>query len=290
MHTTAFADMPWERVDLSAAELDLPIAVGGSTAPHRLLEAYRHGAFPFARHQPHPSCPYPSCPQPSCPHPSCPRPSCPRPHSADAQRELYARHVADGRITAFPGVEDPDAYALTWWSPARRPVLRVGTGQLSRRLRRWPQSGGRWIATCDHAFAGVVDGCRTGADAGWITEPFRASLLSLHAAGWAHSIEVWQGEELIAGLFGIGIGQVFSVDSAFGRLPQATLVAFADLSRRLRGRATFIDTQVPHQYTAALDTRSISRAEYLDTLLAVDLPVEPRPGVLAVEPWPTEAD
>lgn len=148
----------------------------------------------------------------------------------------------------------------------------------------------RWIATCDHAFAGVVDGCRTGADAGWITEPFRASLLGLHAAGWAHSIEVWQGEELIAGLFGIGIGQVFSVDSAFGRLPQATLVAFADLSRRLRGRATFIDTQVPHQYTAALDTRSISRAEYLDTLLAVDLPVEPRPGVLAVEPWPTEAD
>lgn len=53
MYTTSFADMPWERIDLSAAELDLPIAVGGSTAPHRLLEAYRHGAFPFPRHRLH---------------------------------------------------------------------------------------------------------------------------------------------------------------------------------------------------------------------------------------------
>lgn len=257
MYTKSFADMPWERVDLSVAELDLPIAVGGSTAPHRLLEAHRHGAFPYPRH---------------------------RLRTADTQRELYARHIADGRITAFPAVEDPDAHALTWWSPSFRPVVEVGSRRLSGSLRRSAAGGPCWIATCDHAFAGVVDECREQADAPWLTDPLRASLLSLHQAGWAHSIEIWRGEDLIGGLFGTGIGRVFSVDSAFGRDPQATRAAFADLSRRLRHRAAFIDVQVPHGYAAALGTRSISRAQYLDELLMVDLPVLPRAGVLAIEP------
>ncbi|MCX4744353.1 hypothetical protein OG455_02285 [Kitasatospora sp. NBC_01287] len=265
MHTKSFADMPWERVDLSAAELDLPIAVGGSTAPHRLLEAHRHGAFPYPRDELH-------------------RPQQP-PRAGDERRALYARHVADGRIAAFPTLEEPDAYALTWWSPTWRPVLEVGSAHLAGSLRRHPGGAAPgWIATCDHAFAGVVSSCRDQAAARWLTDPLRASLLSLHQAGWAHSIEIWHGEELIAGLFGTGIGQVFSVDSAFGRHPQATGAAFADLSRRLRGRAAYIDMQVPHPYAAALGTRSISRAEYLDALLTVDLPVALRAGVLALEP------
>ncbi|WP_406278237.1 leucyl/phenylalanyl-tRNA--protein transferase [Embleya sp. NBC_00896] len=250
-------EMAWERVDLSAAELDLPIAVGGSTAPHRLLEAHRHGAFPYPRLRDHP---------------------------AEAHRALYAHHVADGRITAFPAAQSDDAYAVTWWSPARRPVIKVGATLLPGILRHSPNRGPRWIVTCDHAFASVVNGCRDQAHSTWITDSFRASLITLHEAGWAHSVEIWQGENLIAGLFGTGIGNVFSVDSAFSRRPYGTRVAFADLSRRLRGQADLIDVQVPHDYTAALGTRSISREEYLNALLTVDMPLAMRAGVLSVQP------
>ncbi|MET7305351.1 leucyl/phenylalanyl-tRNA--protein transferase [Embleya sp. NPDC005575] len=250
--------MRWERVDLSAAESDLPIAIGGSTAPHRLLEAHRHGAFPFPRL---------------------------RGHSAEVQRARYAQHVADGRITAFPAPQSEDDYAVTWWSPVRRPVINVGSGPLSGLLRHSRSAGEpQWIVTCDHAFTSVVNGCRDQARSPWITDTFRASLISLHEAGWAHSVEIWQGENLIAGLFGTGIGNVFSVDSAFGRRPHATRVAFADLSRRLRGHAELIDVQVPHDYTTSLGTRSISRAEYLAALSTVDMPLVMRAGVLSVQP------
>ncbi|WP_344438393.1 hypothetical protein [Kitasatospora nipponensis] len=251
--------MPWEWVDLSAAELDLPVAIGGSTEPHRLLEAHRHGAFPFPRH---------------------------RDHAAATQRARYAHHLADGRITAFPAVKSVDARPLTWWSPARRPVIPVGARHLSSCLRHSADdTGPQWIVSCDHAFASVVEDCQEQAGSSWITDAYRASLIALHEAGWAHSIEIWHEDTLIAGLFGTGIGNVFSVDSAFGRHPHATRVAFADLSRRLHGLAELIDIQVPHDYATALGTRSVTRAEYLEALLAVDLPLTIPTGVLAVRPW-----
>lgn len=255
-------EMAWERVDLSAAERDLPIAVGGSTEPHRLLEAHRHGAFPFSRRPEHPE---------------------------EARRALYAPHVADGWITAFPPGRSTDSAAVTWWNPPRRPVFEVGTTRLSGSLRDSAGSGPRWIVTCDHAFAGVVNACREHAGSGWITDAFRASAVTLHEAGWAHSIEIWHDDDLIAGLFGIGMGKVFSVDSAFSRRPHATRVAFADLSRRLRGQAELIDLQVPHAYTASLGTHSISRRQYLETLLAVDMPMVMRSGVLSVRPLPSSS-
>ncbi|MDI5962227.1 leucyl/phenylalanyl-tRNA--protein transferase [Streptomyces sp. SL13] len=253
------ADMSWERVDLSMAERELPIAVGGSTAPHRLLEAHRHGAFP-----------YPRC----------------RGHAAGNPRDPYTRYLADGRITAFPCGDGGDAPAVTWWSPARRPVIAVGAQPPDGCLRDSVGDGPRWIVTCGHDFAGVVDACRDRGGSGWITGPLRSSLITLHEAGWAHSIEVWHGERLIAGLFGTGIGNVFSVDSAFGLGPHAIRVAFADLARRLRGRAELIDLQVPRDFAAGLDVRSVSREEYLDALLTIDMPLVMRAGVLAVQPLP----
>ncbi|MHA6757552.1 leucyl/phenylalanyl-tRNA--protein transferase [Streptacidiphilus sp. PAMC 29251] len=253
----ARGEMAWERVGLPAADVDLPVAVGGSTEPHRLLEAHRHGAFPF-----------------------------PRRHAAQAaaDRPRYERHVANGRITAFPVLDGSDAYALTWWSPAERPTVRVGSARLAGDLRRSRSDSSHWIATRNHAFTDVVDACRIQAHCAWMTDAFHASLIALHDAGWAHSVEVWHEDRLIAGLFGIGMGQVFSVDSAFERRPRASRVAFAELSRRLHGRADLIDLQVPHDYAEALGARPIGRGDYLDALLSVDLPLELHAGVLSVRP------
>ncbi len=249
-------DMPWEQVRPTRPGHELPVAVGGSTDPHRLLEALRHAAFPHQRGGL---------------------------SVTGAPPAGYARQVADGLITAFPHAEADEA-PLTWWSPAYRPGVPVGALPLAGELRRSTARAPHWVVTCGHAFSRVVDSCRRQGGSDWITDPYRSSVLALHESGWAHSIEVWQGEALIGGLFGTGMGGVFSVDAAFGHRPQALRVAFADLSRRLSGRAKLIDLQVPHPYSAALAARSVTRTQFLDALLDVDMPLTMRSGVLAVQP------
>ncbi len=250
------AEMAWEMVDLAIADANVPVAIGGSAAPHRILEAMRHAAYPLP---------------------------CDPGYPANVNRALYEDYVIDGMITTFPG-ETCDPYELTWWCPPSRPAIRVGDVHLSTTLRRHLRNKHPWVTSCDHAFADVIDGCRTQRDTRWITDELRASMLALHEAGWAHSIEVWDGDELIAGTFGIGIGHVFSLDSAFCRRNDATKVAIADLSRRLVGRATLIDVQAPSGYTAALGATPITREEFLATLMDVDLPLVPQMGVLPVAP------
>lgn len=249
--------MYWERVGRTAADRGLPVAVGGSVAPHRLLEAHRHGCFPYARHA----------------------------ARGPAGRGRYTRQVACGLVFAFPPDEATAGPELTWWSPPRRPVLPVASGQFADRLARSRPDGlPPWIVTCDHAFPSIVEGCRDLAGCDWITGPLRSAQLALHRAGWAHSIEVWEGERLIAGLFGIGMGRVFSVDAAFGGHPSALRVAFADLSRRLGDGAELIDVQADRGYGDFLELGSISRERYVEAVHAVDLPTVLLEGVLAVQP------
>jgi leucyl/phenylalanyl-tRNA--protein transferase len=255
-------EMHWERVGHAAAERGLPVAVGGSVAPHRLLEAHRHGCFPYARHFA-------------------------RPHGP-AGCGRYARQVARGLVFAFPPDEAAGGPEVTWWSPPRRPVLPVASRQFGGGLLQSPDCPPAWIVTCDHAFPSIVERCRDLAGCDWITDPLRSSQLALNRAGWAHSIEVWEGDRLIAGLFGTGMGRVFSVDAAFGDHPGAVRVAFADLSRRLDSRAELIDVQVDRGYGDFLELESISRDRYVEAVHAVDLPPVIRDGVLAVRPADAE--
>ena len=250
--------MYWERVGHAAAESGLPVAVGGSVAPHRLLEAHRHGSFPYARHFA-------------------------RTHGA-AGHDRYARQVARGLVFAFPPDEAAGGPEVTWWSPPRRPVLPVASRQFDGSLLHSPDRPPTWIVTCDHAFPSIVEGCRDLAGCDWITGPLRTSQLALHRAGWAHSIEVWEGDRLVAGLFGTGMGLVFSVDAAFGHHPSAIRVAFADLSRRLDRRAELIDVQVDRGYEDFLELETISRDRYVEAVHSVDLPPLIRDGVRAVRP------
>ncbi len=250
-------EMAWERVDVSACTTDLPVAIGGSVAPHRLLEAYRHGAFPFP---------------------------CPDGYSASVNKELYADHVARGQIAVFPLADGGSPYGLTWWSPAQRPVIPAAGVHLSRNLRRDLRNRHRaWVTTRNHAFARVVEQCRASRTSRWLTDELCASLHTLHDAGWAHSIEVWDADELIGGLFGTGMGRVFIADSVFHRRSDAGKVAVADLGRRLAGTpGALIDVQVTSDYTTALGAKPLPRQDYLQALLDIDLPLAPAPGVLTV--------
>lgn len=254
--------MYWERVGYAAAEHGLPVAVGGSVAPHRLLEAHRHGCFPYARHLA-------------------------RPHGR-AGGDRYARQAARGLVFAFPPDDAAGEPEVTWWSPPRRPVLPVVSRQFGGSLLESPDRPPAWIVTCDHAFPSIVEGCHDLAGCDWISDALRSSQLALNRAGWAHSIEVWEGDRLIAGLFGTGMGRVFSVDAAFGEHPSAIRVAFADLGRRLDSRAELIDVQVDRGYGDFLELESISRERYVEAVHAVDLPPVIRDGVLAVRPVNSE--
>ena len=253
--TVIIAEIAWERIDLTAAEAGLPVAVGGSLAPHRMLEALRYGAFPMP---------------------------CAGEYAVEINRELYHELVLDGRIVGFPRPEaEGGRYAVTWWCPPTRPVISAGAVHLSRKLRRDLRHKHQWITTCDHAFAEVVERCREHRAAPWITDELRDSLLALYQAGWAHSVEVWDGEELIGGVFGTGMGTIFSAESTFHRRPDAGKVAIADLGRRLaRTRPeALIDVQVPSDYSTNLGAAPLSRTEFLAAVADVDLPLVPATGV-----------
>ena len=111
-----------------------------------------------------------------------------------------------------------DPYWVAWWSPDPRPVIGVGHVHLGRNVRKRLRRDAP-ATSADAAFGQVAEECRAGREPRWLTDPLLETLTVLHGQGWAHSIEVWQDDELVGGAIGIGIGGVISGDSLFGRQP-----------------------------------------------------------------------
>jgi leucyl/phenylalanyl-tRNA--protein transferase len=151
---------------------------------------------------------------------------------------------------------------------------------VSRSLRRTLRRSG-WETTVDTAFTEVVAQCAApapGREDTWITGRMRSAYQALHEAGGAHSVEVWDGDRLVGGLYGVLTGQVFSGESMFHRAPDASKVAVVDLCERLvTAGVLVVDTQQPTQHMASMGQLLIHRDEYL-TALAV---LRDRPARLA---------
>jgi leucyl/phenylalanyl-tRNA--protein transferase len=168
---------------------------------------------------------------------------------------------------------------LPWFSPDPRGVIPLDDLVVSRSLRaRLRRSG--WETTVDRAFAAVLAGCadrpghlREGGT--WITPPMRAAYQRLHDLGHAHSLEVWDGAELVGGLYGVGVGAVFTGESMFHLATDASKVALVDLVARLaEAGGRLIDVQMVTPHLASLGARNLPRAEFLALLAAVrDQPV-----------------
>jgi leucyl/phenylalanyl-tRNA--protein transferase len=164
----------------------------------------------------------------------------------------------------FPwfGDEDP----LLWWSPDPRMVLLVDELRVSRSLRKTLRAG-RFRVTADRAFSAVVRGCaepRADDDGTWITTEMRAAYARLAALGYAHSVETWQGDALVGGLYGVAIGRIFFGESMFARASDASKVALATLVRWLqRWDFRMIDCQMSTAHLASLGAREIPRREFL---------------------------
>ncbi|WP_372734149.1 leucyl/phenylalanyl-tRNA--protein transferase [Nocardioides sp.] len=161
-----------------------------------------------------------------------------------------------------------DLRGLPWHCPDPRAVTPAGQAQTNKSLRRSIRNAG-WTTTMDGAFEEVLQQCvRPESDNYWITPRHQQTWRDLHHRGAAHSLEVWEGEELVGGLFGIQTGGVFYVASLFHTRSNASKVADLDLNARLAaaGGALVDAGGFWYDYFDSVGVKKISRAEFLDTL------------------------
>ncbi|GAB2680123.1 leucyl/phenylalanyl-tRNA--protein transferase [Thalassiella azotivora] len=154
-----------------------------------------------------------------------------------------------------------------WWSPDPRGVLPLDGLRVSRSLRR---SARRLRWTTDTAFREVVAGCADPRREGrWITPRVAAAYTRLHELGHAHSVEVWQGDRLVGGLYGVEVGGLFAGESMFHGVTDASkvaLVALVDVLRADGDPRRLLDVQWSTPHLAGLGVVEVPRAEYLRRL------------------------
>lgn len=187
------------------------LAAGGDLSADRLVQAYRHGCFPwFSEGQP-----------------------------------------------------------ILWWSPDPRTVLFPDELHVSRSLGKVLRQQ-RYTVTYDRDFVAVIQACaapRAYADGTWITDDMQNAYIELHERGHAHSVEVWENDELVGGLYGLAMGQLFFGESMFSRADNASKVGFATLVKQLQAWGfVLIDCQMPTRHLESLGARSIPRAQFADYL------------------------
>lgn len=175
----------------------------------------------------------------------------------------------------FPWPIDDDI--LAWWSPDPRAVLRFEDFHVARRLARTIRSG-RFRATLNGDFPAVLHGCATAQSrwqATWLTRPMKYAYLRLYQLGYAHSVEVWEDDELAGGMYGVALGGMFAAESMFYYRRDASKVALYALMQHLHYRGfVLVDIQLRTAHTARLGASEISRRSYLRRLeAAVRLPV-----------------
>lgn len=161
----------------------------------------------------------------------------------------------------FPMAESRDAPDIHWVDPRRRGILPLDGFHISRSLRRRILRCG-WRVTADTAFAATVEACAD-RDETWINDTIFALYVALHRSGHAHSVELWDGQDLIGGVYGVTLGTVFFGESMFSRRTDASKVALAWAVHRLNaGGFTLFDTQFLTPHLASLGGIEIPRHEY----------------------------
>jgi leucyl/phenylalanyl-tRNA--protein transferase len=156
---------------------------------------------------------------------------------------------------------------LGWWSPDPRGVIPLDGFHASRSLHR---SRRRFTVTVNGAFADVIAACGDPARPhGWIDDEFVAAYSRLHDLGWVHSVEVWAGEELAGGLYGVRVGGLFAGESMFHRATDASKVALWATVELLRADdARLFDVQWTTPHLRSLGAVDVARTSYLQAVAA----------------------
>lgn len=168
---------------------------------------------------------------------------------------------------------------ILWWSPAPRMVLHPDEVHVSRSLRKVMRQGA-FEVSINHDFEGVIRACaapRSQQEGTWLVPEMIHAYCELHRNGYAHSLEIWQGESLVGGLYGVAIGEMFYGESMFSRKPNASKLAFAKLAEiALEHPFQLIDCQIHTDHLASLGAREIGREAFHSKIAAaVDKPGRP---------------
>ena len=212
--------------------------------------------------------------------------------SSEITPEVLLRAYACG---IFPMAESADDPNLFWVEPEMRGVIPLDGFRIASRLARTVRSD-VFKVTVDHAFKAVIAGCaapQPGRNDTWINQRIRDLYVGLHGLGHAHSVEVWNNDDLVGGLYGVNLGRAFFGESMFHRARDASKVALVHLVARLiAGGFELLDTQYVTEHLRQFGATEIPRRRYtilLDKALEGDadfykLPADqPLDGTRALE-------
>jgi leucyl/phenylalanyl-tRNA--protein transferase len=169
------------------------------------------------------------------------------------------------RSGIFPWYSDDTP--ILWYSPHQRFVLYPAELIVSKSMRQVLRSN-KFRLTSNQCFDQVIAGCssteRIGQDGTWITADMQAAYMQLHIKGYAHSVEVWQYDDLVGGLYGVQTGSVFCGESMFSKVSNASKMALIHLCNS--GLYTLVDCQVHTSHLESMGAKMISRKEYMEML------------------------
>ena len=182
--------------------------------------------------------------------------------------ELLLRAYRSG---IFPMADHRSDNEVYWVEPRERAVIPLDGFHVSKSLRKTLRQD-RFRVTCDTAFASVISECaqpREELAESWISHQIEASYIALHRKGHAHSIEVWLGEELVGGLYGVAFDRVFCGESMFSRVADASKVALAWLVAAMRQAGySLLDCQFMTDHLGSMGAVAMPQSAYLDLLRA----------------------
>ncbi|RMG34241.1 MAG: leucyl/phenylalanyl-tRNA--protein transferase [Gammaproteobacteria bacterium] len=203
--------------------------------------------------------------------------------------DLHPRRLLNAYASGiFPWYSDDQP--ILWWSPNPRTVLYPDAIHVSRSLRKQMRRGGCELRI-DSDFEGVIRACAAPRhdDAGtWLLPEMQEAYLALHRLGHAHSIELWQDDDLVGGLYGIALGAAFFGESMFSRVPSASRMTLVYLCARMsRFGGSLIDCQVFNPHLARMGACEIPRERFLAELgTALRSSIDPR--IWRADPLPVE--
>ncbi len=193
------------------------------------------------------------------------------------ERMLYAY-----RHGIFPWYDD--GQPVLWWSPDPRTVIEPDKLHVSRSLARRLRRCG-WTWTVSRRFSDVVEACaepRKGQAGTWITNDMKAAYQLLHKADFARSIEIWEHDELIGGIYGLCIDRVFFGESMFSRATDASKAAIVALCHEMHATGMpLLDCQVHSSHLATLGAKSMARSEFSALLRQICALERPSPAFSA---------
>jgi len=173
----------------------------------------------------------------------------------------------------FPWFDEDDP--MLWWSPPYRMVVVPSMYKVSKSIRNLLNQN-KFKVTINQNFPEVIRGCqqihRPGQNGTWLSDDFVESYTKLHDMGIVKSVEVWQNDELVGGLYGVDLGHIFCGESMFSRVPNASKIAFVTLIKYLNeNNYKLLDCQVHNDHLEKLGAFEITRETFMKVLKSEEI-------------------